>query len=233
MCLPVTKSIPINELCQLVCVSLCLYVNPCYSVFKYIAVISAVNFKNAVRLPSKELFFIGGQNCSRNFPKSLTPPFLCVVPLAPMLKYIPTKHGAPPPAYRNLYPQYKYRGKLLVLRPPQGRATHKPSVLRRRYNGGLLLSLPLAARLPPLKINRRGLLSPVATLLPVANPSFYGSKGEEQPPPRGRGPQSKKNTGVHAGVFFYRSASCLPRRCTAAAGRTLPARFPGFPSRFA
>jgi len=49
------------------------------------------------------------------------------------------------------------------------------------------LSLPLAAGLPPLEENRRGLLSPLPAVAPVANPSFKGSKGEEQPKARGFG----------------------------------------------
>jgi hypothetical protein len=97
-----------------------------------------------------------------------------------------------------------------------------------------LLSLPLAAGLPPLKNEKDGFaLSASLRYALVANPSFNGSKGEGQPPPRGRGPKGKKNANVHVCVFFLTVGFLPPRRCTAAAGRTPPARSLGFPSQTA
>jgi hypothetical protein len=74
---------------------------------------------------------------------------------------------------------------------------------------GLHCPSPSPPGFPLLKDNRRGLLSPLRSV-PVANPSFYGSKGEGQPPPRGRGLKGKKNANVHVCVFFVKGGILPP-----------------------
>jgi hypothetical protein len=96
-------------------------------------------------------------------------------------------------------------------------------------------SLPLAAGLPPLIRHIGGVCSlrsfRCAPFPPVANPSLHGSKGEEQPPARGRGPsRNKKRKHPCLRFLLFRTASCRPRLHTATAGRALPARMFDFPS---
>jgi hypothetical protein len=68
-----------------------------------------------------------------------------------------------------------------------------------------------------------------APIPPVANPSFHGSKGEGQPPARGRGPCGRKKRKHPCLRFFpFRAASCRPRLHATTSGRSSPARMFGF-----
>jgi hypothetical protein len=116
----------------------------------------------------------------------------------------------------------KHRGEPIVVSPPSAASSHhaqRTSVAVRRRP---LLSLPLAAGLPPLESKKGGVCSlqsfRSASLLPVANPSFHGSKGEGQPPARGRGPGGRKKR-KRPCLRFFRSerrpaapAAALPQR---------------------
>jgi hypothetical protein len=81
--------------------------------------------------------------------------------------------------------------------------------------GRPVLSLPLAAGLPPLW---RAAPAKYVGFTPAApfgrsgrKPFINGSKGEEHPPARGRGMKGKKNTGVHADIFFVTVGFLPPR----------------------
>jgi hypothetical protein len=146
-----------------------------------------------------------------------------------------TLHFRISPAYRNIYPYHKTPWGIHRNKPARGRFF--PS--RLSYFGGnvaaaYIVPPPRRRASPSQKTNRRSLLSPVATLLPVTIPSFNGSKGEGQPPSRGRGPEGRKKRKRPCLRFFPgRSASYLPRQNSTTAGRTLPARIFVFPSHYA
>jgi hypothetical protein len=99
-------------------------------------------------------------------------------------------------------------------KPAQGRATFKTSVVRRRAGGGIYPPSPSPPGFPRSKsiggvCSRRSFRS--ASLPLVANPSLNGSKGEGQPPSRGRGPGGRKKRKPPCLRFFlFRAASCRP-----------------------
>jgi hypothetical protein len=96
----------------------------------------------------------------------------------------------------------KRRGEHSPLTPPRAA---QPT--RRAYSGGgmaaaYIVPPPRRWASPSQKTKRRGLLPPVAALLPVTNPSFNGSTGEGQPPAVAGGRAEEKNANVHVCVFF-------------------------------
>jgi len=71
----------------------------------------------------------------------------------------------------------------------------------------------------------RSLRSVVAPVAPVANPLSNGSKGEEQPPPRGRVLHRSKKRKPPCLRFLHRQGGVLPpHRQDATTGRTPPTR---------
>jgi hypothetical protein len=197
VCLPVTKSICYNELCQVFCVSMCLCVTPCYSVFKYIAVISAVNSASNSLFPFFQKPYglslkSNGQNCYRNFSKSLTPPFLLTAAFIPRCYINPQQ----PPPTRTPAP----RPRLCATpwgtprtTPTQGRSTFTTSVLRRRYNGGLYCPSPSPPGFPLLKDKIGGVYSlRFTTLRSGRKPVLSRLNGGGAAPGRSRGPKGIK-----------------------------------------
>jgi hypothetical protein len=125
----------------------------------------------------------------------------------------------------------RLRGSITVLRPP--RAAHPR---RRAYAGGgttaaFIVPPPRRRASPAQKTNRRGLLSPLhcVTLRSQTRPST-AQRGRDSPLPVVGGRKVEKNANVMFAFFSSPSASVPPRRCSAAAGRTLPARLFVLPS---
>ena len=114
--------------------------------------------------------------------------------------------------------------------PARGRAAFRISAVRRGFAGSHVLSLPLAAGLPPLKRQIGGVCSlHSATLRSGHKPVLLRLKGGGAAPGRSRGPKGRKKRKRPCLRFFpCRSASCLPCRQTPAKRRTSPARFFGF-----
>ena len=105
--------------------------------------------------------------------------------------------------------------------PTHGRATIKPIVLRRLLNGGQHCPSPSPPGFPLYQDKRLGLLTPLRY---VRKPFINGSKGEEQPLPRGQGLQSRKKCKLPCLHFFLFQGGVLPlRHSVAVAGRTMPA----------
>jgi hypothetical protein len=128
----------------------------------------------------------------------------------------------------------KHRGELSVLYPPRAAQPSSPA-----YSSGNVAAAPIVPpprrRASPSTKKLGGVCSRrsfrFASLPLVSNPSLNGSKGEEQPPPRGRGPQGRKKRKPPCLRFFpFWAASCRPRRHITAAGRTSPARTCVFPT---
>jgi hypothetical protein len=119
----------------------------------------------------------------------------------------------------------------LRTKPTQGRATLMLIVVRRQFSGGLYCPSPSPPGFPLYQDTRLGLLSPVITLRFIPSgrkPFINGSKGEGQPPARGRGPRGRKKRKRPCLRFFLcRSASCLPAAKPPQRGVLCP---PGFSS---
>jgi hypothetical protein len=113
------------------------------------------------------------------------------------------KTPAPPPAYRNLYPQYKHRGELRLLRPP--RAT--PPTRQADSGGGTRAASiipPPRRRASPIQKTIGGVYSRrSASLHSGRKPFINGSKGEGQPPDVAGGRKVEKQANIPVCLFFF------------------------------
>jgi hypothetical protein len=119
----------------------------------------------------------------------------------------PALHFRISPAYRYIYPQYKTPWGTQRHKPAQGRATFTMGVLRRRH----VLSLPLAAGLPPLQEKIGGVYSLRFTALRSGRkPVLHRLKGGRAAPGRRRGSGGRKKRNRPCLRFFLFQGGVLP-----------------------
>jgi hypothetical protein len=130
------------------------------------------------------------RNCYRNFPKSFTPPFLRrSSPQAKACQQNGARNPAPHPRHTVTSTRtMKHRGEPIVLSPP---GAAQPSRLS-YFGGGMaaayIVPPPRRRASPPQKQIGWVCSLRFTSLRSGRKPFINGSKGEGQPPARGRGP---------------------------------------------